>query len=68
MGNEKAEVKALLKRLRQQRSKGRQSLVLRVGYGTASKQHGVATMGVWSFYLPWEKVVECFFLCIAYYH
>lgn len=39
-------LKALLKRLRQQHSKCRESLVLRVGYGTAPKQHGVATIGV----------------------
>lgn len=68
LGNEKAEVRALLKRLRQQHSKRRESLVLHVGCGTAPKQHGVATMGVCSFYLPWEKVVECFFCCTAYYH
>lgn len=61
-------LKAVLKRFRRQHSKCRESLVLRVGYGTAPKQHGVATIGVCSFYLPWEKVVERFFLCTAYYH
>jgi len=55
-----------LNRLRQQHSKRRESLVLRVGCGTAPARHGVATMGVCSLYLPWEKAAECLLCADCY--